>query len=39
MEKIWACSGDSHFMEPPDLFRENLPGGARRSAPALGTRR
>ncbi len=25
MEKIWANSGDSHLMEPPDLFTENLP--------------
>jgi predicted TIM-barrel fold metal-dependent hydrolase len=25
METMWACSGDSHFMEPPDLFTKNLP--------------
>ena len=25
MEKIWANSGDSHFMEPDDLWRSNLP--------------
>jgi predicted TIM-barrel fold metal-dependent hydrolase len=25
MEKIWANSGDSHFLEPDDLWRENLP--------------
>jgi predicted TIM-barrel fold metal-dependent hydrolase len=25
MEKIWANSGDSHFLEPEDLWRENLP--------------
>jgi predicted TIM-barrel fold metal-dependent hydrolase len=25
METIWASSGDSHFMEPEDLFRHNLP--------------
>jgi predicted TIM-barrel fold metal-dependent hydrolase len=25
-EKIWANSGDSHFMEPDDLWRANLPG-------------
>ncbi|MEO3787563.1 amidohydrolase family protein [Actinocorallia sp. B10E7] len=24
-KKIWANSGDSHFMEPPDLFDERLP--------------
>ena len=22
---LWTCSGDSHFIEPPDLFKENLP--------------
>jgi predicted TIM-barrel fold metal-dependent hydrolase len=25
MEKIWANSGDSHFLEPEGLWRENLP--------------
>jgi len=25
MEKIWANSGDSHFLEPPDLWRQILP--------------
>jgi predicted TIM-barrel fold metal-dependent hydrolase len=25
MEKIWANSGDSHFLEPEELWRENLP--------------
>jgi predicted TIM-barrel fold metal-dependent hydrolase len=25
MPKIWANSGDSHFLEPEDLWRENLP--------------
>ena len=25
MEKIWANSGDSHFLEPDDLWRSNLP--------------
>ncbi|HEY3016261.1 MAG TPA: amidohydrolase family protein [Nocardioides sp.] len=25
MDKIWANSGDSHFLEPEDLWRENLP--------------
>jgi len=25
MEKIWANSGDSHFLEPDDLWRKNLP--------------
>jgi predicted TIM-barrel fold metal-dependent hydrolase len=25
MEKIWANSGDSHFLEPEDLWRESLP--------------
>jgi predicted TIM-barrel fold metal-dependent hydrolase len=25
MEKIWANSGDSHFLEPPDLFERYLP--------------
>jgi len=24
-EKLWTCSGDSHFIEPPDLFRDRLP--------------
>ncbi|TQM11229.1 amidohydrolase family protein [Pseudonocardia kunmingensis] len=24
-KKIWANSGDSHFLEPPDLFDERLP--------------
>ena len=24
-KKIWANSGDSHFLEPPDLFRQILP--------------
>jgi predicted TIM-barrel fold metal-dependent hydrolase len=24
-EKLWTCSGDSHFVEPPALFRERLP--------------
>lgn len=24
-EKIWANSGDSHFLEPEDLWRKNLP--------------
>ena len=23
--KIWANSGDSHFLEPEDLWRESLP--------------
>src|ERR1700757_2667881 len=23
--KLWANSGDSHFVEPPDLFHQNLP--------------
>jgi len=23
--KLWANSGDSHFVEPPDLFDQNLP--------------
>lgn len=25
MDKIWANSGDSHFIEPDDLWRENVP--------------
>ena len=25
MEKIWANSGDSHFLEPDDLWRDSLP--------------
>jgi predicted TIM-barrel fold metal-dependent hydrolase len=25
MDKIWANSGDSHFLEPEDLWRANLP--------------
>lgn len=25
MEKIWANSGDSHFLEPEELWRDNLP--------------
>jgi predicted TIM-barrel fold metal-dependent hydrolase len=25
VEKLWTNSGDSHFLEPPGLFRENLP--------------
>lgn len=25
MTKIWANSGDSHFLEPPDLWRDSLP--------------
>lgn len=25
MDKIWANSGDSHFVEPEDLFTKNLP--------------
>lgn len=25
MEKIWANSGDSHFLEPDTLWRDNLP--------------
>ena len=25
MQKIWANSGDSHFLEPEDLWRANLP--------------
>ncbi len=25
MDKIWANSGDSHFLEPPDLFTSALP--------------
>ncbi len=25
MDKIWANSGDSHFLEPDDLWRSNLP--------------
>ena len=25
MEKIWANSGDSHFLEPEDLWRNSLP--------------
>lgn len=25
MEKIWANSGDSHFLEPDDLWRSSLP--------------
>ena len=25
MQKIWANSGDSHFLEPEDLWRESLP--------------
>ena len=25
MEKIWANSGDSHFIEPHDLWSKNLP--------------
>ncbi|HEX9505788.1 MAG TPA: amidohydrolase family protein [Acidimicrobiia bacterium] len=24
-ELLWTCSGDSHFTEPRELFRENLP--------------
>ena len=24
-DKIWANSGDSHFLEPPDLFTERMP--------------
>jgi len=24
-EKLWTCSGDSHFIEPPRLFQERLP--------------
>ena len=23
-EPLWTCSGDSHFIEPPDLFEKNL---------------
>jgi hypothetical protein len=25
VDKLWTNSGDSHFIEPRDLFRENLP--------------
>ncbi|WP_236792038.1 amidohydrolase family protein [Amycolatopsis sp. GM8] len=25
MDKIWANSGDSHFLEPEELWRDNLP--------------
>jgi len=25
MAKIWAHSGDSHFLEPEDLFQQILP--------------
>ena len=25
MEKIWANSGDSHFLEPEDLWHQILP--------------
>ena len=25
MTKIWANSGDSHFLEPEDLWQKNLP--------------
>jgi predicted TIM-barrel fold metal-dependent hydrolase len=25
MTKLWTSSGDSHFLEPPNLFREHLP--------------
>jgi predicted TIM-barrel fold metal-dependent hydrolase len=25
MQKLWANSGDAHFLEPDDLWRENLP--------------
>lgn len=25
MEKIWAHSGDSHFLEPDDLWKQILP--------------
>ena len=28
-EKIWAHSGDSHFLEPDDLWHQILPEGAR----------
>ena len=24
-EMLWTCSGDSHFIEPRNLFNENLP--------------
>lgn len=24
-ETMWTCSGDSHFIEPPNLFAERLP--------------
>lgn len=24
-DMLWTCSGDSHFIEPPNLFRERLP--------------
>src|SRR5688572_15688220 len=24
-ERLWTHSGDSHFIEPPDLYRKNLP--------------
>ena len=25
MDKLWTNSGDSHFIEPRNLFKENLP--------------
>jgi predicted TIM-barrel fold metal-dependent hydrolase len=25
VDLLWTCSGDSHFVEPRDLFRKNLP--------------
>src|SRR5262249_34564019 len=25
MQKLWANSGDSHFIEPDELWRDNLP--------------
>ena len=32
MDKIWAHSGDSHFLEPEDLWKQILPQGRRADA-------
>ena len=33
-DKIWANSGDSHAMEPDDLWQRELPAVPRRPRPA-----
>jgi hypothetical protein len=33
VEKIWANSGDSHFLEPEDLYTSGLPASLRERAP------